>query len=64
MTEYSIVINYCRTLRTILVIASKNSLGVIAKRIKITVKWTIENIRRSDQTNAYIRALSKQKISL
>ena len=64
MTEYSIVINYCRTLRTILVIANKNSLGVIAKRIKITVKWTIENIRRSDQTNAYIRALSKQKISL
>ena len=64
MTEYSIVINYCRTLRTILVIANKNSLGVIAKRIKITVKWTIENIRRSVQTNAYIRALSKQKISL
>ena len=64
MTEYNIVINYCRTLRTILVIANKNSLGVIAKRIKITVKWTIENIRRSDQTNAYIRALSKQKISL
>ena len=64
MTEYSIVINYCRTLRTILVIANKNSLGVIAKRIKITVKWIIENIRRSDQTNAYIRALSKQKISL
>ena len=64
MTEYSIVINYCRTLRTILVIGNKNSLGVIAKRIKITVKWTIENIRRSDQTNAYIRALSKQKISL
>ena len=64
MTEYSTVINYCRTLRTILVIANKNSLGVIAKRIKITVKWTIENIRRSDQTNAYIRALSKQKISL
>ena len=64
MTEYSTVINYCRTLRTIVVIANKNSLGVIAKRIKITVKWTIENIRRSDQTNAYIRALSKQKISL
>ena len=64
MTEYSTVINYCRTLRTILVIANKNSLGVIAKRIKITVKWIIENIRRSDQTNAYIRALSKQKISL
>ena len=64
MTEYSIVINYCRTLRTILVISNKNSLGVIAKPIKITVKFTIENIRRSDQTNAYIRALSKQKISL
>ena len=30
-------------------------------RVKLTVKQAIENIWKSDQTNAYIRALSKQK---
>ena len=61
MPEYSKVINCSRTLRNILVIAKKKSLELIAKHIKLTVKWTIENICRSDQTNANIRALSKQK---
>ena len=61
MTEYSNVINCSRTLRNILVIGNKKSLELIAKRIKLTVKRTIENIRKNDQTNAYIRVLSKQK---
>ena len=61
MTEYSNVINCSRTLRNILVIGNKKSLELIAKRIKLTVKRTIENIWKNDQTNAYIRALSKQK---
>ena len=61
MTEYSKVINCSRTLRNVFVIAKKKSLELIAKHIKLTVKRTIENIWRSDQTNAYIRALSKQK---
>ena len=61
MIKYSNVINCCQTLRNILVIANKKSLELIAKHIKLTVKWTIENILRSDQTNAFIRALSKQK---
>ena len=61
MTEYSNVINCSRTLRNILVIGNKKSLELIAKRIKLTVKRTIENIRKNDQTNAYITALSKQK---
>ena len=61
MTEYSNVINCSRTLRNILVIANKKSLELIVKRIKLTVKLTIENIWKSDQTNAYMRALSKQK---
>ena len=42
MTEYSNVINCGRTLRNILVIANKKSLELIAKRIKLTVKRTIE----------------------
>ena len=61
MIKYSNVINCSQTLRNILVIANKKSLELIAKHIKLTVKWTIENILRSDQTNAFIRALSKQK---
>ena len=61
MIKYSNVTNCCQTLRNILVIANKKSLELIAKHIKLTVKWTIENILRSDQTNAFIRALSKQK---
>ena len=61
MTEYSNVINCSRTLRNILVIRNKRSLELIAKRIKLRVKRTIENIRKNDQANAYIRALSKQK---
>ena len=61
MTEYSNVINSSRTLRNILVTGNKKSLDLIAKRIKVTVKRTTENIRKNDQTNAYIRALSKQK---
>ena len=61
MTEYSNVINCSQTLRNILVIGNKKSLELIAKRIKLTVKRTIENIRKNDQTNAYIRALSKRK---
>ena len=61
MIKYSNVINCSQTLRNILVIANKKSLELIAKHIKLTVKWTIENIWRSDQTNAFIRALSKQK---
>ena len=61
MTEYSNVINCSRTLRNILVIGNKKSLEFIAKRIKLTVKRTIENIRKNDQTNAHIRELSKQK---
>ena len=44
-----------------LIIPKKKSLELIAKHIKLTVKWTIENIWKSGQTNAYIRALSKQK---
>ena len=64
MTEYSNVINCSRTLRNILIIAKKIILELIAKHIKLTVKRTIENIWRIDQTNAYIRALSKQKSPL
>ena len=64
MTEYSNVINCSRTLRNILVIGNKKSLELIAKRTKLTVKRTIENIQKNDQTNAYIRALSKQKSPL
>ena len=64
MTEYSTVINFSRTLRNILVIANKKSLKLIAKRIKLTVRRTVENIWKSDRANAYIRALSKQKGSL
>ena len=61
MTEYSNVINCSRTLRNIVVVRNKKSLELMAKRIKLTVKQTIENIRKNDRTNAYIRALSKQK---
>ena len=61
MTEYSNVIIRSQTLRNILVIANKESLKLIAKHIELTVKRTIENILKSDQTNAYTRALSKQK---
>ena len=61
MTEYGNVINCSRTLRNILVIANKKSVELIVKRIKLTVKRTIENIWKSDQTNTYMRALSKQK---
>ena len=61
MTEYSDVINFSRTLRSILDITNKKSLELIAKRIKLTVKQIIENIWKSDQANAYIRELSKQK---
>ena len=61
MTEYSNVINCSRTLRNILVIGNKKSLELISKPIKLIVKWTIENIQKNGQTNAYIRALSKQK---
>ena len=61
MTEYSDVINFSRTLRSILDITNKKSLELIAKRIKLTVKQIIENIWKSDQANAYIRELSKHK---
>ena len=61
MTEYSNVINCNQTLRNILVIVNKKNLQLIAKHIKLTVKRTIENISRRNQTNACIRALSKQK---
>ena len=61
MTEYSNVINCSRTLRNILCYSKQKSLELIAKHIKFTVNRNIENIYRSDQTNAYIRALSKQK---
>ena len=61
MTQYSTVFNCSRTLRNILVIGDKKSLELKAKRIKLTVKRTIENIRKNDQTDAYIRTLSKQK---
>ena len=61
MTEYSNAINCSRTIRNILVIGNKRSLELMAKRIKLTVKRIIENIRKIYQTNAYIRALSKQK---
>ena len=64
MTEYSNVINFSRTLRNILVKANKKSLELIAKRIKLTVTRTIENICKSGQKNAYIRAPSKQKSHL
>ena len=59
MIEYSNLINCSQTLGNILVIANKKSLELILKRIKLTVKGTIENILKSDQTNAYIRALRK-----
>ena len=39
----------------------QKSLELIAKRIKLTVERTIENIRKNDQTNVYIRTLGKQK---
>ena len=61
MTEHSNVINCSRTLRNILVMGNKKRLELIAKRIKLSVKSTIENITKNEQTNAYIRALSKQK---
>ena len=61
MTEYSNLINCSRTLRNVLVIANKESLKLIAKYIELTVKRTMKNIWKSDQTNAYTRALSKQK---
>ena len=62
MTEYSNEIKCSRTLRNILVIGDIKNLELIAKRIKLTVKWTIESIpNKYDQTNVYIRALSKQK---
>ena len=61
MTEYSNVIIRSQTLRNILVIANKESLKLIAKHFELTVKRTIENNLKSDQMNAYIRALSKQK---
>ena len=48
MTEYSNVINCSWTLRNIFVIGNKKSLELIAKRIKLTVKRTIENIRKND----------------
>ena len=48
-------------LQNILVIENKKSLELLEKRIKLTVKRTIENIRKSDQTNAYIIVHSKQK---
>ena len=64
MTEYSNVINFSRTLQNILVLANKGSLELRAKRIKLTVKRTIENIWKSDQANTYIRVLSKQKVPL
>ena len=64
MTECSKLINCSQTLRNIVAIANKKSLELIAKHIKLTVKRTTENIWRSDQTNAYIRALSKQKVPL
>ena len=44
MTEYSNVINCIWTLQNILVIGNKKSLELIAKRIKLKVKRTIENI--------------------
>ena len=62
MTEHSNVINCSRILRNILVIGNKKSLELIAKCIKLTVQRIIENIPKNDQTNGYIRALSKQKI--
>ena len=46
MTEYSNVINCSRTLRNILVIGNKETLELIAKRIKLTVKRIIENFRK------------------
>ena len=61
MTEHSNVINCSRTLQNILVMGNKKRLELIAKRIKLSVKSTIENITKNEQTNAYIRALSKQK---
>ena len=61
MTEYNSVINCCRTLRNILVIANEKSQQLIVKHIKLTVKRTIKNIWRTDQTDVYIRALNKQK---
>ena len=68
MTEYSKVINCSQILRNILVIAKKKKLNIKSniklKHIKLTVKRTIGNIWRSDQTNVYIRALSKQKGTL
>ena len=42
MTEYSNVVNCSQTLRNILVIRNKKSVELIAKRIKLTVKRTIE----------------------
>ena len=61
MTEYINLINCSRTLRNVLVMANKESLKLIAKYIELTVKQTMENIWKSDQANAYTRALSKQK---
>ena len=61
MTEYSNVTNFSRTLRNILVIANKKSLELIVKRIKLTLRRSIENSWKSNQSNAYIRALNKQK---
>ena len=61
MTEYNKVVNCSQILRDILVIASQKSLELIKKHINLTVKRTIENIWRSDETNAYIKALRKQE---
>ena len=61
MTEYSNIINCSRTLRNVLVTGNKKSLELIAKCIILTVKRIIENVGKNDQTNACIRALSKQK---
>ena len=61
MTEYSNVINCSWTYEIFLLYScfrKQKSLELIAK---VTVKRTIENIRKTYQTNAYIRALSKQK---
>ena len=58
--EYSNVINCNQTLN-VLVIANKKSLELIAKHIKLIVKQATENNWRSDQTNAYIRALRKEE---
>ena len=64
MTDYSNVINFTRTWQNILVITNKKSLELIAKRINLTVKQTIENIQKSNPASAYIRELSRQNVPL